>query len=293
MKDKELFSSSPSVRSKRILYTPSSFARTSLLHLQEVGTLQAVRPHTSSRSNLLSYLCFVVLSGAGKLVYEGQQYELTAGDCVFIECQRIYAHSTEENLWELQWCHFNGPSLPAIYEKYRERGGRPVFRPTDAAGRESPEAVTGILSEIFSLAGSSDYIRDMRINEKLGGLLSVLMDNSWHPEEQHLSRKRMELHQVKEYLDSHFLDKILLEDLARMFFVDKFYLSRIFKEAYGVTVIAYVEQKRITKAKSLLRFTDMTMDEIAAQVGMGNGNYFCRRFKKTEGMSPGCYRRLW
>ena len=46
MKDKELFSSSPSVRSKRILYTPSSFARTSLLHLQEVGTLQAVRPHT-------------------------------------------------------------------------------------------------------------------------------------------------------------------------------------------------------------------------------------------------------
>jgi len=293
MKDKELFSASPSVRSNRILYTPSAFARASLLYLQEVGTLQAVWPHTNRRSNLHSYLCFVVLSGAGKLVYEGQQYELRAGDCVFIECQRMYSHSTEENLWELMWCHFNGPSLPAIYEKYRKRGGRPVFRTTDSAGMESLEPVTGILSELFSLAGSSDYIRDMRINEKLSALLSVLMDHSWHPEEQRLSRKRMELYQVKEYLDSHFLDKIVLEDLARLFFVDKFYLSRIFKEAYGVTIMTYVEQKRITKAKSLLRFTDMTMDEIAGQVGMGNGNYFSRRFKKIEGMSPGHYRKLW
>lgn len=293
MKDKELFSPSSSVRSNRILYTPSLFARTSLLHLQEVGTLQAVRPHTNRRSNLFSYLCFVVLSGSGNLVYEGQAYPLTAGDCVFIECQRMYSHSTAEDLWELQWCHFNGPSLSAIYEKYRERGGRPVFRPTDEQGRESVESVAGILSELYSLAGSSDYIRDMRINEKLGGLLSVLMANSWHPEDQHLSRKRMEICKVKEYLDSHFLEKIVLEDLARLFFVDKFYLSRIFKEAYGVTVMTYVEQKRITKAKSLLRFTDMTIDEIAGQVGMNSGNYFSRRFKKTEGMSPGCYRKMW
>ena len=44
-----LFTSSPSVRSSRILYTPSPFARSSLLHLQEVGSLTAIRPHTSKR----------------------------------------------------------------------------------------------------------------------------------------------------------------------------------------------------------------------------------------------------
>ena len=68
--DQELFNpQSSSVTSSRILYTPSPFARTSLLHLQEVGSLQAIHPHTSTRTNLTSFLCFVVLSGNGILTY--------------------------------------------------------------------------------------------------------------------------------------------------------------------------------------------------------------------------------
>ena len=70
--DKELFNpQSSSVSSSRIIYTPSTFARTSLLHLQEVGSLQAVHPHVSQRSDLVSFLCFVVLSGEGKLSSNG------------------------------------------------------------------------------------------------------------------------------------------------------------------------------------------------------------------------------
>ena len=45
-----------SVKSSRIIYTPSSFAKSNLLHLQEVGELQALKPHTSSRKGLLSFL---------------------------------------------------------------------------------------------------------------------------------------------------------------------------------------------------------------------------------------------
>ena len=101
--DQELFNpQSSSVTSSRILYTPSTFARTSLLHLQEVGSLQAIYPHTSTRTNLTSFLCFVVLSGNGTLTYEGTTYELSAGDCVFIDCRKAYSHSTSDDLWSLQ-----------------------------------------------------------------------------------------------------------------------------------------------------------------------------------------------
>ena len=68
-----LFTSSPSVQSSRILYTPSPFARSSLLHLQEVGSLTAIKPHTSKREKLQSYLCFMVEDGEGELVYEGKK----------------------------------------------------------------------------------------------------------------------------------------------------------------------------------------------------------------------------
>lgn len=175
--DQELFNpQSSSVTSSRILYTPSTFARTSLLHLQEIRSLQAIHQHTSTRTNLTSFLCFVVLSGEGTLSYEEQTYQLGEGDCVFIDCRKAYSHSTSDNLWSLQWCHFYAPSLPAVYEKYKERGGLPVFHPADI------EPFTTLLTDIYDLASSSDYIRDMRINEKLGSLLTLLMEQSWHPE---------------------------------------------------------------------------------------------------------------
>ena len=91
-----------SVQSSRIIYTPSTFARTSLLHLQEVGSLQAVHPHISQREDWVSFLCFIVLSGEGTLSYEEQTYQLGEGDCVFIDCRKAYSHSTSDNLWSLQ-----------------------------------------------------------------------------------------------------------------------------------------------------------------------------------------------
>lgn len=286
--DQELFNpQSSSVRSSRILYTPSTFARTSLLHLQEVGFLQAVQPHTSTRTNLVSFLCFVVLSGTGELKYEGEEYELTAGDGVFIDCRKAYSHSTSDNLWALQWCHFYAPSLPAVYEKYKERGGRPVFHPADIA------SFVSILIELYNLASASDYIRNMRINEKLGVLLTLLMEQSWHPESVTISRKRLELATVKAYLDEHYTKKIVLDDLEERFFINKFYLSKIFKETYGTTINNYLISKRITRAKQLLRFTDLTVDEIGAAVGMADANYFSRMFRKVEGSSPREYRKQW
>ena len=186
---------------------------------------------------------------------------------MFIDFRKAYSHSTSGNLWSLQWCHFIAPSLPAVCEKYKERGGRPVFHPDDLT------PFTSLLTDLYNLASSSDYSRDMRINEKLGSLLTPLMEQSWHLESVTVSRKRMELATVKEYLDEHFTEKVMLEELAEKFFINKFYLSKIFKETNGTTVNNYLISKRITRVKQLLRFTEMTVDEVGIAVGMGDTNY--------------------
>ena len=148
-----LFSNSniDSVSSNRIIYTPSTFARSSLIHLQETGTLQATHSHKNERSGLSSCLFFIVLRGDGRLTYDGETYVLHSGDCVFIDCKKPYSHETGSNahqeqvdttidatiyttdtagptneLWSLQWVHFYGPNMGAIYRKYQERGGKPV-----------------------------------------------------------------------------------------------------------------------------------------------------------------------
>ncbi|MCI9218531.1 MAG: helix-turn-helix transcriptional regulator [Lachnospiraceae bacterium] len=278
-----------SVQSNRIIYTPSAFARANLLHLQEAGELKALKPHTSSRENLFSFLFFLVTDGAGSLLYDGQSHCLQAGDCVFIDCRKPYAQgSSEENLWSLKWAHFYGSSMNGIYEKYVERGGRPAFTP------QEPALFASLLDCLLAIAGTEDYIRDMRINEKLTGLLTLLMAESWHPEAgSHIGGKKKSLQYVKTYLEEHYREKITLDRLAGQFYLNKFYLARTFKEQFGATVLGYLEQVRITRAKQLLRFSDLTAEAVGQEVGIGEPGYFCRVFKKVEGISPGEYRRMW
>ena len=287
-----LFSDAGSVRSRRILYTPSPFARANLVHLQETGRLTATAAHTSRRERLQSFLCFVVCAGSGQLVYDGQHFPLKAGDVVFLDCRRPYAHSTGGSageLWTLQWCHFYGPCVAAIYEKYCERGGRPVFHPADA-GRFSE-----LMSQVYAAAGNDDCIRDMWLNEKLNTLLALLMAESWQPASLRNPRRpaRRDVAPVREYLEEHCTEKIALESVAEHFFLNKHYLARLFKEQYGVSVNSYLTQVRITRAKQMLRFTDKAVSVIAAECGLEDANYFSRVFKKVEGVTPKQYRELW
>ena len=277
------------VTSNRILYTPSAFARSSLLYLQEIGELKARRPHVSSRANLSSFLFFAVVDGTGSLFYDGKEYQLSAGDMTFINCEKLYKHTTSaDRLWTLRWVHFYGATLPEIYEKYCERGGKPVIRPEDGA------TFSGEWESLMACATSDDYIRDMRINEGLSRLLTLLMEQSWHPENQEdFPKKKSMIIPVKEYLDANYAEKITLDELAAKFYINKYYLLKTFKEQYGQPINAYLLNLRITKAKRLLRFTDKAVEAIGLECGLGAAHYFSARFKEVEGVPPSKYREQW
>ena len=281
--------------SDRLLYTPSEFARSNLLYLQEIGKLQALKSHVSKRRNLDSFLFFRVRSGSGILGYGGQEYPLSARDCVFIHCKEPYFHRTGNDLWSLEWVHFYGETMLPIYAKYLERGGKPVIHPEEDTAPEQ------IWAQLRAIAHSSDYIRDIRINEVLSSLLSFLMSYSWDPRlsgEDSTAEKKLrpvtrQVSALKEYLDNHYSEKITLEGLSEIFFVNKYTLSREFKELYGTSIINYLLLVRITHAKQMLRFTNLSVDEIGASCGITPLYYFSRTFKKIEGISPLEYRRQW
>ena len=276
------------VTSNRILYTPSSFARTSLLHLQEIGELKAKKSHTSSRFNLQSYLFFTVVNGEGSLTYEKKEYKLSKGSCVFIDCYTPYSHTTNPaNLWILRWVHFNGPSMTSIYTKYCERGGRPVFTPDDST------PFLAVWENLFFTAGSADYMRDMKVNAALSELLVLIMAESWHPEDATSAKKKASVADVKAYLDRNYAEKITLDGLATHFYINKYYLTKVFKEQYGQSITAYLLNIRITKAKQLLRFSKKSIEEIGLEVGLGAPHYFSQTFKSVEGVPPSVYRKQW
>lgn len=279
------------VKCRRIIYQPSSFAMQNLLYLQETGVLTAIKPHTSSRKNLSSFLFFYVIDGIGTLTYQNKSYTMKKGDCAFIDCRNKYSQSSSSiNLWSLKWVHFYGSNMNEIYSKYLERGGEVCF----SVEHESTNPFIPVLDLIMETASSSSYIRDMKVNEQLSHLLTILMEYSWNPEKAKVSNtKCLNIADVKFYIDQNFTSKISLEAVANQFNVNKSYLLRLFKENTGLTVNNYILQKRILRAKNELRFSNKTLDLIAEECGLESANYFIRIFKKIEGLTPGDYRKRW
>lgn len=96
--------------------------------------------------------------------------------------------------------------------------------------------------------------------------------------------------EVVNWLNVHFVDKIVLEDLTKQFNTNKTTLNKRFKESMGVTVTEYIINLRMEVACSCLRKTHLTVKEIISRTGYRDDAHFLRAFKKYSGCTPSEYR---
>ncbi|SEH83402.1 AraC-type DNA-binding protein [Halobacillus karajensis] len=99
--------------------------------------------------------------------------------------------------------------------------------------------------------------------------------------------------EIKAYVDEYYFEKINLEYIARKFHISSYYLSHLFKEFTGFSLIQYTIRRRIGEAQSLLINTNDKVTRIAGTVGYDNTSYFTTLFSKIVGMSPKKYREFW
>lgn len=114
--------------------------------------------------------------------------------------------------------------------------------------------------------------------------------------EQLMMSDRRELHSIslaKDYVKQHYAEEISLQDMGDYLGLNPTYFSRLFKQEAGETFLEYLTNFRIDKAKSLLEDHQMVLIDIASSVGYKDEKYFSRVFKKTTGLSPKEYRRLY
>ena len=95
---------------------------------------------------------------------------------------------------------------------------------------------------------------------------------------------------VRRYIDLHYKEPLTLELLAEEAHMNKYYLSHVFKEEYGIPPINYMIDRRISESKYLLTETDLSMSQIARLLGFSSLSYFSQVFRKTQGISPMEYR---
>ena len=99
------------------------------------------------------------------------------------------------------------------------------------------------------------------------------------------------LKKALDYIDDHYdCDTLSLNLVAENIGMSASYLSAIFSQNMQKTFVEYVTEKRIEKAKKLLKQTDKNSGEIAKAVGYKDSHYFSFVFKKLQGCSPREYR---
>lgn len=273
--------------SDRIIATPSTYAKENFFHVQEVGTLKSLKPHISKRQNLNSYLFFTVLEGTGYVTYQNQKLVVSAGDCIWLDCRLPYSHeSSEVNPWKLMWVHFHGPLSDSYYRYFLKQNLSFLFHP------RSIVPFTDALTLLYQSHLEKSSLMELCSNKYITDIITLCFteNNGFHQEEYTIPEK---LKLINNYISEHYHEKISLEDLSHQFFISKYHLSREYKKIYGRTLGQDLTSQRISRAKSLLRFSEDSIESIAQSCGFSDCTYFIKVFKKAENMTPSEYRKKW
>ena len=139
--------------------------------------------------------------------------------------------------------------------------------------------------ELYASTGASNVQGDRReLNIYSADMQNEMQETLSFDSKQKLIKESLE------YIDKHYREQMSVTDISRALGTSTSYLSRIFKESTGETIIRTINNKRIEKAKKYLEETDYKVYEIADILGFENVTYFSRFFKKHTGLSPKDYK---
>lgn len=93
------------------------------------------------------------------------------------------------------------------------------------------------------------------------------------------------------FLEDNYQDPITLEDISSAIYFSPRHLARVFKTITHSTVLEYLTEIRIARAKQLLEESNAPLEDVAQECGISSGSYLSTLFRKHFGMSPNQYRK--
>lgn len=121
--------------------------------------------------------------------------------------------------------------------------------------------------------------------------IKILLNSLWENDsENNADSAGSQVEQIRQYILTSYHENITLTALASAYHMDASYLSRMFSQTYGETIIAYLTRVRMEQAIRLMGDEEKKLETISFLVGYDDYNYFSRVFRKKLGVSPREYR---
>lgn len=97
---------------------------------------------------------------------------------------------------------------------------------------------------------------------------------------------------AKKYISDHLNEKLTVQDIADIIHMSPSHFSRVFRQQTGFSPYDFVLVSRLNRAKDFLQKTDMSISQIAFDIGFNSESNFIYFFTKSTGLSPSRFRKL-
>lgn len=234
-------------------------------------------------------ICFVTKGGC-EYAFDYKEFKLSPYEIVFInkgiahnseitspDSERVIINFNSEYLSKL------GFSVIMLNEIFQT----PVFK--------LPNKYTAELSHLLTkLIHESDYpsvFSSKLTNGYLYEIFVILYRISKDIPTKHNLPTNSIIESATKYITQNFSEDLTLSNIAEQCHVNKYYLSKLFKEIMGINLNSYINIIRVHEATRILSETDLSILEVSQACGYNSLKHFCEVFKKNMGVSARDFRK--
>ncbi|WP_113671410.1 AraC family transcriptional regulator [Vallitalea guaymasensis] len=241
------------------------------------------------------YKIYFPVHGKVNLMLDDDIYNIIEGNVYFINGYKLQEQICPEYM-DVYWIHFLPSSLflnkildylPPVY-CWKKRS-----KIIDNINYKSiPELFDNPRSARNNVLDTAPLSLPIYINSFILLLISDMMENQKELVDNISYVEYEKLKPSIDFINNNYDRTLTLEEIAGKVYLNPIYFLRLFKKNFNITPQQYIMKKRLDEACSLLRETELTINDIANKLGFCNQFYFSKIFKRNFNKTPSQYRKL-
>lgn len=256
---------------------------TSRLLVTDAGYFPHAAAHGRMRPNGAGEsIVMVCTGGSGTLTVDGRQHRIRSGDAAVIPRRTPHTYIADQvDPWSIWWLHATGADADELVEHVVGADVDPILHLRDVY------TAVALVEQVVTLLEHDETTATLyQASGAAWNLFGLLCADRLRGEPQTSDR----IHVVQEYLRANLASTVSVADLARLAGLSTSHFSALFKASSGYGVVEYVKRLRSARARELLMTTNLSVGEIATQIGYADAFYFSRQFRAVNGTSPSAFR---
>ncbi|MEF9463360.1 helix-turn-helix domain-containing protein [Priestia megaterium] len=243
--------------------------------------------HIKRQGEFPDYQWIQCTKGRGELRVNDEVYIIKENEGMFLTPHVPHEYYPVTSEWQVCWVSFNGSVIDDIMLSLQ-------FINSGKIALTNAESLYRMLQELMDRLEENHTSSTMQCSELLYSVILKLRQDSVYIESKSRLQQITQLNPVLRYIEEYYHQPLTLEVLAQQLNVTEQYTCLLFQQSLGIRPFEYVTRVRIQKAKKLLlKNNQISVQDIARQVGYEHPSYFIKRFKEQENVTPTIFRKMY